>query len=520
MRRPQKFRANLLDRAIAILAPKAGFERLRARTAFEAMRAYEGATKGRRGDRWKKVGGGMSADSQLLPALEILRERSHHMVANNEWATKAQSVVCSHTVGPGILPRLSSANGRPIPAQRKRRITAAIRKAITSTEIDITGDKTLFGLQEMAMAGVFESGEVLVRRRWRANAECPLQLQVLEPDYLDSTRDTYTLKSGENIVLNGIEYDPDGRKVAYWLLPFHSKDISRAAIGMNQSVRVDASEILHLGACLHRPGASRYAPWLTPCLLTLGDFDDFEDAVLIRQKIANAWAGFIHGDGDEPDPNLVDNIDSEDLEKIESGMIEYLPPGKEITFPTPPSAPDHEPYARSQRLRIAAAIGITYESLSGDLRGTNYSSGRIGRLEMDRNVGRWQQRIMIDQFLSKVAEWLLAALDLKGHDTKNVAVGWTPPPRIIVDPAKEVPALIKRIRAGLTTMPEALRELGRDPTEVAEEAREWFELCDDFGIVFDTDARRVAASGVSSGLVDNKQDGSQVDADDDEDVEE
>ena len=44
---------------------------------------------------------------------------------------------------------------------------------------------------------------------------------------------------------------------------------------------------------------------------------------------------------------------------------------------------------------IAIGMGITRESLSGDLSAVNFSSARMGHMVMDRNVQRWQQNLMI-----------------------------------------------------------------------------------------------------------------------------
>ncbi|WP_163070242.1 phage portal protein, partial [Acinetobacter nosocomialis] len=66
-----------------------------------------------------------------------------------------------------------------------------------------------------------EAGECLVRRRKRFSSDglpVPMQLQVLEADFLDEARSG---KNGKNEIIQGVEFDPVGRRVAYWLFDEH-----------------------------------------------------------------------------------------------------------------------------------------------------------------------------------------------------------------------------------------------------------------------------------------------------------
>ena len=69
----------------------------------------------------------------------------------------------------------------------------------TTTACDADGRLDFAGIQKQALRTVVESGEVLVRRRIRRPEDglpIPLQLQVLEPDHLDATRDGITTPNG------------------------------------------------------------------------------------------------------------------------------------------------------------------------------------------------------------------------------------------------------------------------------------------------------------------------------------
>ena len=126
-------------------------------------------------------------------------------------------------------------------------------------------------------------GEVLVRRvRGGPSRAIPMQIQVLEPDYLDPSRDG---ARGGNEVREGIEYDPAGRRVAYWLFDRHPgewRTLTRATL---ESRRVPASEVLHVYR-QDRPGQMRGVSWFAPIALQLQDLADHQEAQLLRQKIA------------------------------------------------------------------------------------------------------------------------------------------------------------------------------------------------------------------------------------------
>jgi hypothetical protein len=56
-----------LDRAIGWMSPGAGLSRARARAALQTLRAYEGATIGRRTSGWRTTGA--SANAEIAGAL-------------------------------------------------------------------------------------------------------------------------------------------------------------------------------------------------------------------------------------------------------------------------------------------------------------------------------------------------------------------------------------------------------------------------------------------------------------------
>jgi len=486
----------MIDRLIGLISPAAEARRIRARIAVGQLRqldarlsrrGYDGAKKGRRTDGWVTSAG--SADSATRAGLTTLRERSRDLVRNNPWAERGVRVIAANTVGCGIIPQAKTSS-----TKRTAQWETAWRAWADTTACDADGLHDFYGLQSLVVRSVVQDGEVLVRRYWRRAAEglpVPVQLQVLEADYLDTTKDGIALAGGGRII-QGVEFDASGRRVAYWLFDQHPGSVVFGRGGF-ASRRIAASEIAHIFRA-DRPGQVRGVPWLAPVIIRLKDLDDYEDAQLVRQKVAACFTAFIH------DMEGLDEADSADdktekFGRVQPGQIEILPPGKDITFGTPPAAEGYGEHTRALLRSIAAAFGTTYEGLTGDLSQVNFSSARMGWLEFHRNVRQWQDQLIVGRLCRQVQRWFEDAAETGGAAVGPVDTVWTPPRREMIDPVSETKAIRDKIRAGLSTLSEEIRALGRDPAEVLDEMQTDLAALDARGIVLDVDGRQRTAAG-------------------------
>lgn len=316
-----------------------------------------------------------------------------------------------------------------------------------------------------------------------------MQLQVIEADYLDLNR-TELLSNGGRIV-QGVEFNSVGKRVAYWMFKEHPGDM----VGnIAESSPVPASEILHLYK-QDRPGQVRGVPWGASAMLTLRDLDDYEDAYLVRQKLANCHVGAII-DSDGPDVDAAP-ADSDPLsESMEPGRYDILPRGKDIKFNTPPNAGDYGGYTKDVLLRVAAAYGITFQALTGDLSSVNFSSGRMGWVEMGRNIEHWRWNIFVPQVLDGIAQWFREAVNF-GGPVPDIGFTWTAPRREMINPVQEIAAYKDAIRNGFMTLASVHRELGEDSDAVLDEFAETNKKLDQLELIFDCDPRKVSAQGMT-----------------------
>ncbi|MEO1686512.1 MAG: phage portal protein [Pseudomonadota bacterium] len=481
---------NWLDRAVEAVSPRLGAARARSRSLIEAHRSvatmrYDAASKTRRGGGLRGLSGDADAAGRERMRLATI---SRDMLRNNPIAARAAAVIVGNVVGDGIVPSVEG------PKQAASRLQKLFTAHLEGPSIDAHGLSDIYGLQRLAMSTVVESGEVIVRRRWRRSSDglpLPFQLQIMEPDHLD-TRFDGKLASG-NVVREGIEYDALERRVAYHLFREHPGRLGRwGAFQTLQSTRVEAKDIIHLFR-QDRPGQMRGVTWFAPVALQMQDQLDHQDAQLMRQKIAACFAAFIYTE--DPDATIEANVGA----SLSPGAIQTMPAGRKMEFAKPPGVEGYDEFTRSVLRNIAGGLGLTYEALSGDLSDVNFSSARMGRVEMDRNVDAWQWLLMVNRFLQPLSEWLLeAAVMAPGRPVSPAQVGqakinWTPPGRVIVDPAGEIKAQSEEVRAGFRSRSDVIRSRGYDPEDVERQIAADNERADGLGLLFDSDGRTAKA---------------------------
>lgn len=471
------------DRIAGILSPTWGVKRARARIALGAMRHYEAAAVGRRTAGWYRRN--TDANAALGPALAYLRATARDLVRNNPLAESALSTIVDHAVGWGIESELEGASARA---------EAAWKRWAESTDCDADGRNDFAGLQALVMRTVAESGECLVRRRWRRSDDgfaLPMQVQVLEPDYLDTSKDQQTYAG--NQIVQGVEFDALGRRAAYWMFREHPGSGRLASTGV--SYRIPASDVRHIFR-VTRTGQVRAATWFANVLLKFKDFDEYDDATLMKQKIAACLAVIMTDvDGTSPPLGTKDDTVDPETDTLGPGMIKYAKPGQTIEVVQPPSVTDYDAYSTKQLRMIAAGLGVAYEDLTGDYSNTNFSSARMSMLRHWKKVDGWRWKMLIPQFCTPVFAWAMEAAFFAGIESDGVRVQWTPPPPPMIDPVNEGLAFMRNIRGGAQSWSESIRERGMNPDRVAKEMASDNRRFDDLKLTLDCDPRYMTQAG-------------------------
>jgi lambda family phage portal protein len=323
---------------------------------------------------------------------------------------------------------------------------------------------------------MFEAGECFIRFRPRRPTDgltVPLQLQLLEAEMLPLSK-TQIGTSG-NQIRCGIEFDAIGRRVAYHFYRNHPGD-STITANQGEIVRVPASEVLHIYRPL-RPGQIRGVPWISPALVKLFFLDQYDDAELDRKKVAALFAGFITKTA--PEDNLLGEGETDStgaaIAGLSPGTMQVLLPGEDIKFSSPADVGgSYEMFQYRTLLAIAAAMGMPYTNITGDLKAANYSSIRAGTVEFRRRLQQFQFATLVFQMCRPVWQrWMQTAvlsdtLSMPGF-TANPAqytkVKWITPKWEWVDPLKDRQAEQIAQEQGWKSPSDIIEEEGNDVDE-------------------------------------------------------
>lgn len=476
---------NILDRAIGWVAPAAGVRRIRQRAAIDILRrSYDGASRDRLKHSWRAHG--TSADAEIGAAGGLLRDRMRDLVRNNPHAANALSVLVTHAVGSGIVPRT-----------KDKKVNALF--AEWAKKCDADGHMDFYGMQALAVREMLEAGDGLVRRRRRMPKDglpVPLQLQILETDQIDTT------KSGDRII-QGIEIDALGKPSAYWLYPQHPGNTQVWNSTSIVSRSIPREEIAH--AFEKQRVQLRGVPWGSPVISSLYDLATYENAEIVRKKLEACLVGVVTGGGEDDMVGMpleegelpgVYNADGEIVEKFGAGMLYHARGGKDIKFTQPAITPNYDAYKTSMLHTIAAGFRVPHALLSGRLDKVNYSSTKVGLETYKRTIDALQWQVIIPMLLEPIWDWFCEAAYFAGKINKrHIPVEWSPPKFPSADEAKDISATVAAMRAGLIDPMDAITERGKTPDEVLAGFAEWHKKIDAAGMVFDSDPRKMSQAG-------------------------
>ena len=470
---------------------------------YKTTSAYEGSSYATRLSSWMATNS--SVNSIIAGSINTLRSRTRQLRRNNPLVSGGIDTFVSDLIGTGISPSWQLED-----REKKKELQELWNDWID--EADWNGNNNFYGLQSLISSALIESGEAIVlfhTKYQNKNISVPLQLQVLEGDHLPENKNE-PLPNG-NTIRMGIEFNKQGQRVAYHLYKEHPGE----TFGFNQSigtVRVLAKNVCHIFRQT-RPGQIRGASWLAPVLVKLHDYDQYDDAELVRKKGAAMFGGYITEPAGGIDPTLAfgksDSTDSQNREivPIEPGTFPVLPPGMDVKFSEPADVGgNYENWVKQQLRMIAKGIGTTYEKLTGDLTEVNYSSIRAGLLSFQRFCKQIQLQTIAFQLCKPTARKFLdvavlsGAIDLPGYAQNPRTyrrIKWRPDGWPWVDPVKDQMAEQMAVRNGFKSREEVIAESGGDIEEIDTAISEGNIRADELGLVFDSDPRKTAKAGTA-----------------------
>lgn len=472
---------NLLERAIAFVSPATAARRAYARQVVEL--AYSAARPGRRTEGWLTPA--TSGNAELMPQMARLRWKARELTRNNHLAKHAKRTWPNRIWGTGMTPRFASGN-EALDAQLLDWWREWCRTCWSNGPGQDGG--TFGAMMWSAVQSQWESGDCFFRRRWRRSTDqsaLNMQVQLLEADYCDETRDGDRTGDG-SYILGGVEFDRLDRRRAYWMFRQHPGDAVRVPGSGLESQRVDAAEVIHFYEP-ERPGMVRGTPATHAAALRISDLDDYEDAELMRKKVAACAAAFVtQPEGDAlPIGKASTRDDGVRLERMEPAMITYLRPGEQVTFADPKEAAGFETAKCGYERGIAASLDMPYEVLTGDLSKVNYSSYRGGLIQYRDHITTWRWNWLVP-VLDALAGWFFEGCYYAGRLPADAAIPivWSEPGFDLLDRESEAKADQIELQLGTATWPQAVARRGYDADEQIAELEEWKDRLKKAGVTF------------------------------------
>lgn len=504
---------NFLDKAVAALNPEAGCRRMAAKFALEQGKRFVNSGYSEGGGSHTKSWAKDFNDDSFSPQddidqnLNTLRSRSRILEMTAPLAAAAINTTATKTVGSGLY--LKPCLDYEFLGMTKEEAEAWERNTerefalwAESKHCDATNVHSFYEMQELIFRGMLSNGDGIGLTKYEKPTHFmpySLRLHIIESDrlctpmgasnngcsILNYTTTEGVNKDNGNRIINGIEIDENGKKVAYWICNRYPQEYMKLQSKPQKWVRIEAygkrtgnPNVLHLYTAT-RASAYRGVPLLAPVIESLKQLTRYSDAEIMAAVISGMFTVFVkssgasssnpfggvensfaYNDGAEKEQRRRSSVDELG---IGNGMINILEEGEDISFanPTRPNA-NYDAFIVSVYKQIGAALEIPYEVLLKSFN-SSYSASRAALLEA-AEMFKKRRTYLQDDFCQPIYEmWLAEAVALgrikcKGFFTDPLihkawcAAKWNSTATIpVLDPTKEVQAAKMRVEEGFST---------------------------------------------------------------------
>ena len=456
--------------AIGIASPTAALRYLHNHAMLK--RSYSAASTKGPNQRWRPSS--TSASAEISKDWRRVTDRARDLERNNPYIAGLGRKWVAQSVGEGMWPKAKVLRPGSTTDINVELCAEIERRWERWQETAGANGDQFVDIQRIVARHLLFDGEVLVRRLSAPGR--PFVLEVLEADYLDTSKDA-EFSDGTRIV-GGIQFDRFGKPAFYHLYSKHPGD------GTSSSAKVPAAEILHV---FDRQRASqvRGICHFASIINEIFDTVEFQDATLVLARVATAFGVFVESqfpedlNGTDASPGTSDD-GSTPLQYVNPGAVHYLRPGEKISsVKAEQPGQVYEPYVRSRLRGASVGVGISYETFANDYSQATYSSARQAML-LERAMYRYISGLLDNKLNIPVYRWFLdnetslgaagiKPLSLPGYDTDPRPywrVQFSRPRQEWIDPQKEAAAAQMRLGMGLDTLTELCEAEGRDFDEV------------------------------------------------------
>lgn len=283
-------------------------------------------------------------------------------------------------------------------------------------------------------------------------------------------------KENGNAIYNGVEVDPNGAVVAYWICNQYpstgifnfgqKKEWERVEAFGRETGNPNILQLMDPERCEQYRGV----PYLAPVIESLKQITRYTEAELMAAVVQAFYTVFIEIESPKneiPFGDVIadeDKVDQSDPNSYElgAGTINILKPGEKANFADPKRpASGFEGFVNAMAKMIGASLEVPYELLMKSFT-ASYSASRAALLEAWKAI-KVSRTWFINDFCQPIYElWLSEAvargrINAPGFFNDPIIrkawckAEWTGPTQGQIDPVKEVTAAILRVKHGFAT---------------------------------------------------------------------
>lgn len=460
------------------------------------------------------------AHDDVASAWEKATARAIDAIINSGWLSGAIEQCVANTVGTGLrlkvqpendLFGMSNADAQAWGKLVEQRFELWRQRP---EECDIQGLRSFGQQQAVAFRSWIATGEILAETAWRERPGCRYGTKIrLLPAYRMS-RDDNALER----IKTGLVLDRDDRPIAA-IIRRHDP-----VMGW-QDHRVplrDAYGRRVLGHFHDGPlGAYRGIGPLVPVLQVIKQFDELSDATLAGQTMKTLYAATIESDlpteealqalltdqeqalmgakGESKFDAYLDMIagfyEAGGIDFGRNARVAHLMPGDTLNLKQP-SAPgvDYKAYSDDLKREISRAMGMTFESFSGDYQGASYNSMSYGTTEIYQVTAMRRENIVAPFCQFAYEAWLEEEIETGGlpfpggieNFIANRAAAsraiWRGSPKPLADVLKAAKAFEVLERTGVMSQGQISDALGADIEDVYAARQQEAEMRKSYGL--------------------------------------
>lgn len=279
--------------------------------------------------------------------------------------------------------------------------------------------------------------------------------------------------STQNAIILGVEVDQNYKPVQYW---FRQGDGDNYKTG--KRFAIPATDIIHIFKKEFANQTRGYSE-MVASIDSLKQLDDYAIAELFAAKIASCHSVFYERTGD----TAGNFFEGTEISQSDPGsFIQTLAPGESSIVPkgyTVKSVSPTHPntnfggFFRAIIQKVAASVGVSYNRLAHDYSSVNYSSLRQASIDEQKTYESIQRFFIQNWKEIEYAEFVKSYLinfthtKLKASKYKSyLQFQFICKRQNLFDAAKEIIAIQRRLKLGLTNPLMELQAQGLDPQEV------------------------------------------------------